>query len=334
MNKEIIQEEALQALLTNKGNIALVAATGSGKSKIVIDFIKTKYKTFPDMSILIVVPTEKLRDENWKEEFEKWEAINIWNNNVSRLCYASLSKISNKHFDLIILDELQNITDNNSVFFERNTYKKIIALTATMPTEFDKKIIISELNIRVVYEIPIDVAVKNKLVAPFKITIIETTLDTDNRNVKFKDRKIPYFLTEYEAYQRLSKDIEDAIIFNNNKLKFLSLARMRLIYNALNKTKVAKFILNNLIKSTEKTLIFSGSIEQANKLCKHTFHSKTNDKDFEAFKKDEILQLSCVNALNEGMNIPLVDTAIITQVNSKERHLIQRINKPVLLKSL
>ena len=76
--------------MNTEGNVLLSMATGAGKSKIPIDYIKAN----PDISkVAILVPTEELRDNNWREEFEKWDALDIWENKVESHCYASGSKV-------------------------------------------------------------------------------------------------------------------------------------------------------------------------------------------------------------------------------------------------
>jgi hypothetical protein len=52
-------------------------ATGSGKSKVAIDLLKHYNPQGSKYDNVLVVPTEKLRDENWKEEF-KFESFSIW----------------------------------------------------------------------------------------------------------------------------------------------------------------------------------------------------------------------------------------------------------------
>ena len=43
--------------------------------------------------------------------------------------------------------------------------------------------------------------------------------------------------------------------------------------------------------------------------------------------EEKISKLSCVGALNEGMNIKNVDTGIIVQVNSNDLNLVQRLGR-------
>ena len=75
-----------------KADVALhdiiVQATGVGKSKVPILYVKKLKYT----KIALIVPTEELRDNNWSKEFNLWKAGNIYAN-VTRLCYASASKI-------------------------------------------------------------------------------------------------------------------------------------------------------------------------------------------------------------------------------------------------
>lgn len=332
--KNEIQEKAVQAILDcfmNKRKNALVtAATGVGKTKIAFNVIKDLVSIKPDAKVLIVVPTEILRDEGWKEEALKWGFSEIWDKNIERVCYASLNKISNKTYNLVILDEIQNITKNNTKFFfnNNNITPKILGLTATLPEEFEKKILLHKLNLDVCFEVPIDKAIKDKLISPYEITVIKTTLDNLQPTVKFTSGGKPYYLTEEVAYKKLTKSIEFAKMTNNfKKIDMLIFARMRVIYNSINKTIIANHLLSNYIDKEEKTLIFCGSIKQAEILCPYTYHSKSSDKDLIAFKQGTINKLSCVNALNEGHNIPNIDNAIITQVTSKERHLVQRVGR-------
>jgi superfamily II DNA or RNA helicase len=102
---------------------------------------------------------------------------------------------------------------------------------------------------------------------------------------------------------------------------------MRFIYNLESKFIAAQYILNNHINKEDRTLIFCGSIEKAEKICKETFHSKSGDTFYNAFKKDEIKKLSCVKAINEGHNFIGLDGGLILQLNSKEKDLIQRIGR-------
>ena len=66
MNREQVQSQALQALINNSGGTC-VLSTGTGKSKVAIDYIKHS----KSRNILITSPRTNLK-ENWRKELEKW----------------------------------------------------------------------------------------------------------------------------------------------------------------------------------------------------------------------------------------------------------------------
>lgn len=317
--KSKVQREAQQAWEANNRWGCLYMATGTGKSKVAINISKIVERLLK-FKILLVVPTEKLRDENWKEEFTKWDSLNTYNR-IERCCYASLNKYENYNFDLVILDEGHNITPNNSQFFAQNRVKSCILLTATKPDDSIKLQILRGLHLNPVYELTLDDSVRLGLVAPYDITIITTTLSTGEKYIKAGNKQKTFYQNEKERYNYLTK----RCIATPSKTFFLS--RMRFIYNLKSKTEATKAILENVIPKDLRTLIFCGSIDQAENLCPYTFHSKTTDKYLTMFKKKEINRTACVNALNEGQNIDELDVAFIVQLNSKELHLIQRIGR-------
>lgn len=332
--KDEVQEEAGRILSLNADHGIIAMATGTGKSKVAINKIVEHYKNNTDLRVLIVVPTEKLRDQNWKDEFIKWNQSFLWDNNVERSCYASISKMEGEVYDLIILDECHNITPNNSSFFKNNTVSSVIGLTATPPTDRVKHEVLKQLNLHVLYRVTLDEAVEWGLVSPYEITVIYTTLDSVRKNIRAGNKKKPFMQTEMAAYWYLTKKINEIPYDSSNpvllaKRQALIMKRMRFIYNLNSKTEAARFILSKLIKEGERTLIFAGDIPQAEALCPDFFHSKTNDEKYNLFLQEEINVLSSVRSLNEGQNIPNLDNALIVQLNSNELHTIQRIGRTV-----
>lgn len=326
-NREKIQKEALDAVLVNGGSGVLCLATGAGKSKIAIDYVKLFYESMKkNFRCLLVVPTEKLRDENWKDEFDKWKAKVIYRTNVERTCYASLNKLKHKEYDLVILDEVHRTTENNSKFFKQNTVHNILGLTATYPKDEIKQLLMKDLKLDIVYTLSLDKAIEEGIVAPYKIKVVELFLDDKEKYIKAGSQAKSFMTTEYGQYQYMTNVIQKIMYSGKPAPKWLFLKRMQMIYNLKSKTELAKKIIATLPED-DRTLIFCGSIDQANQLCEHQFHSKTDDTDFKAFCSEEINKLSCVNALNEGHNIPNVDSAVIVQLNSQELNTVQRIGR-------
>jgi len=345
--KDRVQREAVQAIINAGGRGIVVKATGAGKSRVPILYLQEKKIT----KVALIVPTEELRDNNWEKEFQDWGAEDIYLR-IDRLCYASASKVEGNEYDLVILDECHHITPLSAIFFDNNVVKDIIALTATLPTDMIKKNILKGLGVNPVYTLSIDEAQELGLVAPFKIKVIYTRLDSTQKNVKAGSKAKPFYQTEYAAYSYITRLInelqfedfeKDGAIFGvrrsltsseQGKLKMLILKRMRLIYNLKSKTEMAKKLISELLDKDDRTLIFCGSIEQAEELCPFHYHSKVkkSNNDLERFKEGKINQMSCVNALNEGINIPNLDKAIVAQVNSQELNLVQRIGRIIRIR--
>lgn len=341
--KDKVQDEAFDALALKNFRGAVVAATGAGKSKVGIKLASSNYHQGKTKG-LIVVPTEKLRDEGWREEFHKWNEVDTWES-VNRCCYASLTKFINEEFDYVILDEGHNITENNSEFFKNNIVHQCVLLTATKPKNETKKQILTSLNILPAYEITLDESVKLGLVAPYDITVITFPLDNTDKYIPAGNEKKRFFTTEKANYDYLSR----LTLTAPSKSNFLR--RMRLVYNLKSKTRTANLILEHVIPKELRTLIFCGSKEQAIELCDRTYFSKPvlakADKDkpskveriskllsryegdtaLNDFQTGVINRLASVEALNEGHNIHNVDVACLVQVNSDWKDLVQRIGR-------
>ena len=344
-------DSASRGLVARRG--AIIAATGIGKSKIAIDIIKEYYKL--DMTAvgyvhkphfgkaLIVVPTEKLRDEGWKAEFEKWGGGYIYKEHVETVCYLSLDTIKDKQYQFVVLDEGHNITENNSVFFKQNTFRDILMLTATRPTDFRKTIILNNLGVKPVYELNLDEAVKLGIVSAYNITVVTVPIDGEERYIK-KYKKSTFLNTETHM-----KDYHNAAVFNSRN-PMARINRMQFIYKLRSKTRASQMLLGSIPDSL-KTLIFCANKAQAIDLCENRYFTKPSLSEKEAmeidkvveyrhimdnwqgttglnkFLLDEVNSLSCVNALNEGHNLGTIDIAFIAQLNSKQLHFIQRIGR-------
>jgi len=241
---------------------SMYMATGSGKSKIAVDrvikmveryeeFVKIKEvskEPYGKLTILISVPTEKLRDEGWKAEFFKWTGSDyIWDRYIEKTCYASLDSLENGDYSLVILDEGHHITNNNCFFFKKNKVKRCLLLTATKPSNKVKIDILKELKLyNPCYVLSLDDAVTLGLVAPYEITIVHMELNDTERNIKveYMDKKTKqkkfFMQTERERYSYLS----NSVVHSNNP--FAAIKRMSFLYDVASKTKVAKLLLEHV----------------------------------------------------------------------------------------
>lgn len=311
--KSKIQEKALSEwLITRQG--LLVLPTGTGKTKIAIDAIKE----VSPKKVLIIVPTQKLRDISWPKEIKKWKL----KTKVEIVCYASIAKIIDQDFDLVIADEMHRVTENNIVFFYNNRIKMLLGLTATNPK--DKYELLKPIC-PVIYEMSLDEAINANAVADYRINIIYISLDNKEKYIEAGNKRTKFLTTEEAQYKYMNKIINGIRYSGKQVPDFLYMKRMRFIYNLKSKSKYAKKFIEDL--DYNRLLIFCGSIDQAEYITKYTYHSRTNDKYLKQFIDQKINTLAAVKALNEGINLPLVDTAFIVQLNSKELDLVQRIGR-------
>ncbi len=326
--QEKIQNEVEKKWEENNFKGTACLATGSGKSKIFINILnKTKE------SWLLVVPTVKLRDRNWKDEFKKWKSTRIYNKYVKTCCYASLLKEDLTKYKGICFDECHNITTNNIQNLSSNiTNLKILCLTATLPRDFEKQyILFNILKSKLIYNLSLTKAIELNIVAPLKIYVHKLNLNTEkNIEIKYKDKNTKqekvFYQSEEKYYEYINKKINDKIKLRKQPTQFDYLNRTRFVYDSKTKTNYAKNLLLSLPKD-KRILIFSQSINQIEEIISTTYHSKTDDKYYDLFLKQKINRLGVVSALNEGENIPNLDIGIIIQVNSNPTDMLQRFGR-------
>lgn len=314
---------------------AIIAATGVGKSKIAVTEacnIFDNHDTRYTLSICLIVPTEKLRDEGWAEEFKKWDGDVVYDFYVTKVCYASIAKIEGQEFDLVIGDEFQNFTEANSVFLKNNKIKKLMLLSATPPSDPVKISFLKAAGVKLDYIIPLDIAVKLKLTAQYKITILECRMEDIAKTIQGGTKAKPFMTTEKKQYDYLTTLVNKSFSLGPRVSKMRILNRVRYLKNLDSISQKVKFILQNFISSSERVLIFCGGIPQANEICENRFHSKTTDTAYQKFRRKEINVMSCVAALNEGENIDDISTIFITCPESGDLTVTQQIGRGVRFK--
>lgn len=324
-NRDKVGKDILETLVYPVHGI-LELSPRVGKTKLGIEIIKKQKCS----SILWVTSSAKLRDEDIPEEFVTWKAKRYLPK-TTIIHYNSLNSIKGK-FDIVILDEFQAITEANTIgFFNKDIeYGTIVGLTGTIPKHEEKLEILKKLKLKVLVKITIDEAVDQELVADYTINVIEIPMDAVTKNVEAGTKKAPFNTTEVLSYQYLCKRVNQAMWSNNPKVtQFSILARLRFVYNSPSKLNVAK----KLVKTLDgRKLVFAGSIKHAEEISNTNYHSKTNDKDLQAFLKEEINLLSCVNAGGTGFTYKNVDHFIIVQSDSnKSGSTTQKLARSLLL---
>ncbi len=349
-NKARVQKEALDAALSAGGSGVIEAATGFGKSKVGVEWVEAIRHLIlsqedREAKGLLVVPTEELRDVGWPEEFTKW---GVSSEGIKRICYSSLAKENLDKYDFILYDEYHRTTLPNLkklIEYLKNPKVYALALTATLP----KKIVFEEEAERIhhlrtvlpiVYTLSIDEAVELGLVADFEITVLKYYLDEVNKNVIGGSVKALFKQTEAGRYAYLTNNLKRAAVIakaDPSKMgwKMATISkRTNFLYNLPSKLMLAKKCLAQLQRDPlARTVVFAGSIEQANELCgEDVYHSASTREALDKFQNKQISLIGSVRCLNEGLNLNDPTQALVVQLDSVERSIVQRINIPVLSK--
>lgn len=326
-NREIVQKEILDSLKSPPHGIYLLSPR-VGKTRLTINIIK-KFKL---KKILWITPSVKLRDVDIPEEFVKWKAKSYLKE-FDVICYSSLAE-QKGNYDIVILDEIQHLTENNCspLLTGDIKYKTIIGLTGTMPKHDEKLLLIKQLKLGILREITIDEAVDGAMVADYKINVLEVPMNATDKNIKGGTKLKPFMTTEFANYSYLSKQVSRMMFVNDkNRLQFAILNRLRFIYRSPTKLETAKKLIEHL---DGRKLIFTGSIDHAEEISKYTYHSKTNADDLNLFLDEKIDLLACVNAGGTGFTYRNVDHFIIVQADSnKSGGFIQKLARSLLIQA-
>lgn len=340
------------------------AATGVGKTKPAIDemmdlwdayvFEKEPWqietgKVLEPKKVFIAVPTEEMRDVNWPAEVELWYGKNgllMWQESVTCVCYQSMHKYKSSDFDLVILDECHHITIASFDFF--NSPVDVMALSATFPTkdrEPDKLFLLNQVA-PLVFTYPLDQGVQDGIIAPFEFHVVQIPLDNVHKNIEAGPKTKRYLTTEAARYNVLSNTIKKLYASKQTKAADMMVHKRRIfLCNLPSKLRVANALITKVCTVTDfmipagsdykRTIVFCGSIAQANALFgENVYHSKAKGtrkrkSGLDRFRDKEINTLGVVSAVDEGLNIPEVDQAIIIQMDSNPRTLTQRVGRAV-----
>ena len=336
------QKKALNNWATNNYIGSIIAGTGFGKSRCAIMASNHILDNLDGNKILLLVPTVQLQGQ-FREEFHKWDLEHCLDN-VEILCYQSAYKLKDKHYDLVVCDEIHlGLSPEYRKFFENNTYDKILCMTATLPEELEYKQILATLS-PTIYNISLDECVAKGIVSPYKIyckpVSLTSTEKDDYKKVHNQFLYYKYKLGQFDAFNEAKRILGDKSAGPAEKqaaVQFYRCIRQRkkIVDFAANKiTGFQKLVLNNL---DNKILAFSGANDFTDQLCASvsplsaSYHSKKTKKQKEQalkdFKAGTINVLCSTKALNQGLDIPDANVGIICGLTSKALSMIQRVGR-------
>jgi len=297
ITRDLVQHQALKEAMQFKRS-GLQLATGAGKTKVGLDYITVLPDTY---KVLVVAPKIDIF-KSWIDDAKEFEVEELLER-ITFSTYLSITKHNPEEYDILILDEAHSLKATALPFL--NSYRgRILGLTGTPPkylTSEKGQLMMEYYPIKYVFKT--DKAVENEILNDYHIFVHYLDL---NRN-KTMQTKQGWMTSERAQYDWISREIDGAI---GNSLMFKTIQRINFLKQFDTKEHYAKNLLEQLDQK-EKIIIFANTIDQAERLCKHSHHSKNKNSPLEAFKTGEITRLSCVEQLSEGVNIPNLKNAII-----------------------
>ena len=128
--RDIEQKSALNKWAGQGFIGSVIAGTGFGKSRVGV--LAVQYALKDGGNALILVPTVQLQDQ-FIEEFDKW---GVSHENVEIMCYQSAYKLKNKHYNIVVCDEIHlGLSPVYRKFFENNKFNMLLCMTATLPED-------------------------------------------------------------------------------------------------------------------------------------------------------------------------------------------------------
>lgn len=324
------QKICLKNWLASGGNGTIVGCTGFGKTRIGLNLTDAFVKRNENASILVVVPTQFLKDQ-WIDQLEERGLIN----NTRVEIVNTVIKL-NWTCDLLILDEVHLFASETfKQTFECVNYKNILCLTGTLERLDGKEVIIKKYA-PVCDEIPLEVAIENKWVAPVKeyLVLVDVDLTEYNELSKIFNQAFAYFDFSFKDAMDCSTDVVKCRTYAKKlgvdyhtvmgiaqKWNRAMRARKLFIQNHPKKFEIAKKILK--ARSDKKCITFSSTIEQAESFGDgYVLHSKKsekqNKKTLEEFNKATSGVLHSSKAVNQGVDVPGLSVGIILSVDSSK----------------
>ena len=320
-NKDKIQEEALQALLPHH-RAGVNISMGVGKTLIGLQHMD---KNYTDYCKFLVSAPKKAIMQSWKDDAVKFGYEHLLPH-ITFTTYLSLDKQA-EDFDVLYADECHNLLFSHDEWLSK-FQGKIVGLTGTAPKfKTSEKGKMVERYCPIVYAYDTDEAVLDEILNEYEIRVHMLSLNSA-KTILISHGGKEWYTSEQDVYNYWSRRIDDAQ--GAQSLQIARIQRMKKMMEFTSKEALA-IALAGQIK--DKCLVFANTMEQADRLCQHRYHSNNplSEDSLMAFKTGKIMKLSCVLQLSEGVNIPELKQSIILHAYGNERKTAQRIGRTLRL---
>ena len=318
-NREVVQADAL-SIASKHRRCGLAISMGVGKTRIAIQHLQKNYNSF--IQVLVVIPKHSVA-QSWKDELDKMNLESLLTH-ITFTTYLSINKHKPTEFDIVYLDECHSLKLTHEPFLQKFS-GKILGLTGTPPRDKQsEKGRLVQRYCPIKYVFDVDSATDSNILNDYRIVIHELELSKLPSLKKKNKAGGQWYTSELKDYNYCTGRLRDAV--NPKQMQFAAIMRMRALMDYNTKENYVKSILKRI---DAKCIVFANTQKQADKLCKHSYHSGNNqsDENLELFSDGRINQLSCVLQLSEGVSIPNLKAGIIMHAYGNEKKTAQRIGR-------
>ncbi len=343
------QKEVLRRWVANKCKGTLEACTGFGKTYTAILAIQKTNEQYPDYNILVVVPTKHLKTQ-WSNEIKNHGLTN------TEVVVINTGIKHARNCDFLILDEIHNYASYVfSKIFSLVSYKWVLGLTATLERRDERDVLIRD-KAPVIDRITLTDALKEGYVSEFVTYNVPLILsEAQSKDYQEMSNEFSFYFSKFghdfgsamhclkskparENIARKQGVTEGQVMGWAAQFQKNLARRKSYLYNHPIKLEAAGRIVNSV---DLKMITFSESIDFTKKLTDIThpwsaaYHGKMAKyqrdavlKDFEDDKRD-IRVINAAKALDEGLDVPGVEVALICSGTSGGRQNIQRTGRAI-----
>lgn len=345
-SRDKIQQQFVDLWISKNYHLGLAAITGFGKTRVAVmcALQSNAAKT------IVIVPTKELKKQ-WELVLKEW---NVPNHHVIVVNTAAKSMLET---DLLIIDEAHQtgMADWFQLSWTNAKFNKLLWLSATperkdnkhkklfsiapkgMSITFEQALREGWISNYTMYNVGLNLTAAERVI----YTRIENDLESlFERMHVYKPKVVDVSYIKKNAFniakEFIGSGVWNQIILSKEYYNLISERRF-LLYNAeekLNRT------VNYITKYPDKKiLVFSQSQEFADRLQEKlgnicvTIHSGLKDKErvlnLKKFrdKRTIVRVISSIKALNEGIDIPELDTGICASGTSSKKDMVQMLGR-------
>lgn len=350
--RDLRQEQCVRNWLKAKGVGTIIGSTGFGKTRCALLSIKLLLSKYPDLNVLVVVPTITLK-EQWTTQLDSWGFsmncnIEVINTVITR----------NYNCDLLIIDEIHTVPSTTfKEVFNTVKYKYILGLTATFERLDGKHEIVAQ-YCPVCDEVTVVECLANGWISPYKEYQVLIDVDDIEEYKKMTsefNQHFEYFDFSWERVnaclgkdgfkyraklrdemcprgtEEQRKQVFKMITYHSTSLMRVLQKRKAFINNHPKKIELAKRIID--ARPFSKIITFSNSIAMAEKIGGPVYSGKDTKKKgrmtIEEFSKVTSGVLNTIRRADAGLDIPGLSVAIVIGTDSSQLKAVQRLGRTV-----